>query len=131
MTTILLRKSAFQQLTPKQARLIRIAPNIELVDPNELIQPPNTHWYMWDDHRFSYRDIVALGVFARLRAQIENQVTEDVNVRETLRNWLETRLDLTEPPVDEENPLQWLLDNNNAPPGIRATFGMPENWTIA
>jgi len=129
MSTLLLRQSAFNNLTDKQERLIKlVADRVDLGEPAVYTAPPNTRWLVWDDDRFSFRDFVAFGVFATLRAQIETQITEDETVRDNLRAWLESRLDLTEPPVDEENPLQWALDNNGTPQGMRAAFNVPGNW---
>lgn len=130
MTTLAVRRSIVQALTPLQGRILKlVTERLDLGDPADYTQPPNTRWLLYDDERLTLRDMAALGTITGDMAGATDAVKDNVDApRAALRAWVEANWDLTPPPPDTANPFQWVLMNNGAPAGVQAGSSIPANW---
>lgn len=132
MTTVAIRRNVVVGMTPKQRRLLKfVADKIDFGDPADYTAPGAVRWWVWDDHRIGLTAMAALGTFTRLLAQADGSIIEPADgqsPREAVQEWVKANWDLTQPPVDEPNPYQWVLTKNGAPAAVQASNGLPVSW---
>lgn len=130
MTALAMRKTQVQALTPTQGRILKIVTEfLDLGDPAEFIAPGGVRWLAWDDHRFSLKDMAALGTITGNMAGATDAVKDNLDApKQALRAWVQANWNLTPPPDGTANPWQWVLTNNGAPAGVQAATSVPANW---
>lgn len=134
MTMLAIRKSAYDNLTPRRRRVIHwIVARLQLDDPAPFTDGTNV-WHVWDDARFDLMHIAVIGCLAANVADLPDnydvtgktrqEIEQDV--RQAIAAHLVRPEDIT---FDiNADPFMQILAANNAPAAIRAGQ-IPDTWT--